>query len=230
MPIELREPGWSPSNRDRLERALEDLAARKGRRVAVFDWDNTMIRGDNGDLVLAHLLERDALACPDPSRLALLTSEGRAALARGGREAARAIAHLAWNGTTPEGAPGFTIPIAPRYRATYGFLAQVLAGRTDEELREITREVWLAASRAEIGARGEVHGVEVERFARLHRPMIELGRALERAGVEVWVVSASLQPIVEVLAELAGRGWSTTPRGVRRRGSRRAARPTTPRR
>nr|MDQ3036877.1 haloacid dehalogenase-like hydrolase [Myxococcota bacterium] len=63
---------------------------------------------------------------------------------------------------------------------------------------------WEDASAMPIGARAPIGGVELERFARLHAPMIELARALEAVGAEVWIVSASAQPIVEALAEIAG--------------------------
>ncbi|MDQ3034387.1 MAG: hypothetical protein M3Y87_18410, partial [Myxococcota bacterium] len=79
----LHERGWLPENRARLERFLDELAARDERRVAVLDWDNTMIRGDIGDLVLAHMLERELVLQPpgrDWSRLGALTEAARAAL------------------------------------------------------------------------------------------------------------------------------------------------------
>lgn len=167
MTVVLREPGWTTENRTRLERMLDDLAHMSGRRVAVFDWDNTMMRGDIGDLVLASLLERSMLAWPDEytddgqptfGHLELLTAEARDVLERtckcqgerGGwrlatsdSEGGRALAQVAWNGITPDGTPAFTQRNSPFYLATYGFMAQLTAAnRTDEELREITRAVW----------------------------------------------------------------------------------------
>lgn len=207
--LSLREPGWIPENRARLERAIDTLAAREGRRVAVFDWDNTMMRGDIGDLVLAHLVQRGEIEpLAEVDAYALLTPAGRDALegARARGEARdRVIAHVAWRGETPDGAAAFTIPVARFHRATYGFMAQQIgAGRTDDELRAIAADVFREASAAPIGARGEIGGVALERFARLQRPMVELAHALEAAGVEVFFVSASSQPIVEAVAEEAG--------------------------
>lgn len=218
----LRETGWLPENRARLERVIDALAARDDRRVAVFDWDNTMIRGDIGDLVLARMLERDLVRQPparDWSRLGALTDAARAALsaacdalAEPGEHlptsrspaCAAAIASIAWNGATPAGEAAFPIPVAACFRASYAFLAQLMAERTEDALRALAREAWQDASARPIGARGDVGGVGVERFARLHAPMIELARALEDVGVEAWIVSASAQPIVEALAEIAG--------------------------
>ncbi|WP_236518636.1 haloacid dehalogenase-like hydrolase [Sandaracinus amylolyticus] len=208
VPVTLREEGWLPENRARIERVIATLGAREGRRVAVFDWDNTMMRGDIGDLVLAHLIERGAIAeGAIPRDDAMLGEAAHAALAgaRDATERGRVVAHLAWRGTTPEGEPAFTVPMAPFYRSTYGVIAQVLAaGRTDDALRAIAREAFAAASAAPVGTREVIGGVEVERFARLHVPMIELARALESVGVEVWIVSASPEPIVQALAEIAG--------------------------
>lgn len=203
----LREEGWLPENRARLERALSALAAREGRRVAVLDWDNTMMRGDIGDLVLADLLLRGAPLRPPPAADPMLTPAAHDALGRAapGDELGRVVAHVSWRGETPDGEPAFTIPMSPFHRASYAFMAQVIAtGRTDEEQRVLARQAFARADDAAIGATATVGGVEVERFARLHRPMIELARALETVGVEVWIVSASPQPVVEALAEIAG--------------------------
>lgn len=214
--VRLREPGWNENARARLERAITELADRGGRRVAVFDWDNTMIRGDIGDLVLAHALERDRLIVPAWDELTLLTEAARAELRSscrlapgaplptegGSSECARAIARIGWQGVIRSGEAAFTVPIAPSCRAGYAFLTQILAGHRDDDLRALAREAWARAESAPAGARAEVAGVELERFARFNAPMVELVHALEAAGVEVWIVSASAQPIVE---ELAGR-------------------------
>lgn len=225
MSPRLREEGWLPAHRARLESALADLARARGdgrRRVATFDWDNTMMRGDVGDLTLAHMLERDLVLQPrdrDWSRLAPLTEAARAAL--GGAcdalaepgaplptsrapECAAVIAHVAWGGRTPAGDAAFTVPVGRFYKPTYAFMAQLLARHDEARVRAIARDAFGAASAAPVGRRALVGGVEVERFARLHRPMIELARALEEVGVEVWIVSASAQPIVEAIAESAG--------------------------
>jgi phosphoserine phosphatase len=207
--VTLAEPGWSAENRARVERALGAIRARAGRRVAVFDWDNTMMRGDIGDVVLAHVIERGLLGPLEPiDAYPLLTPAARDALAATGEPGDardRVLAHVAWRGTTPDGAAAFTIPRSPFHRATYGFMAQLLAaGRTDEELRALALDAWRVASAAPVATRAEIGGVEVERFARLHAPMVELARALEAAGVEVFFVSASAQAIVEAMAEVAG--------------------------
>ena len=203
----LREEGWLPENRARLERTLSTLAGREGRRVAVLDWDNTMMRGDIGDLVLALLIERGEPLRAPPATDTMLSPAAHAALARAASpaELARVIAHVSWRDETPEGEAAFTIPVSRFYRASYAFMAQVIAtGRTDDEQRALAREAFARAREAELGAVEAIGGVEVERFARLHHPMIELARALSAVGVEVWVVSASPQPVVEALAEHGG--------------------------
>ncbi len=232
MSFELRDPGWATENRTRLERMLDELSRRSGRRVAVFDWDNTMMRGDIGDLVLVSLLERSMVEWPEEfvrsgrptfEHLELLTEAarhalehacgdavlrgepGRRRLATADSECGRVLAHLAWNGMTPDGDSAFTRPLAPFYRATYGFMAQlIVANRTDEELREFTRAIWRDASAAPIRSSRPIGGIEIERYARLHLPMVELAHALERMGVEVWFVSASSQPMVEAMVESIG--------------------------
>lgn len=49
-----------------------------------------------------------------------------------------------------------------------------------------------------------IGGVKLDRYARLHQPMVELAHALEGVGVEVWFVSASAQAMVEAMARTIG--------------------------
>src|SRR5690606_23065457 len=128
---------------------------------------------------------------PPPSDDPMLTPQAHAALARAGDRTAleRVVAHLSWRGRTPDGEPGFTVPISRFHHASYAFMAQVIAtGRTDEEQRALARRAFARASEAALGATTEIHGIEVDGFARLHRPMVELAHALEAVGVEVWIV------------------------------------------
>jgi phosphoserine phosphatase len=220
--VRLHEEGWLPENRARLERTIAELG-RGGARfdparppVAVFDWDNTMMRGDIGDLVLAHAIENELLFAPeDWSRVAPLTEAALAVLARDCRaepgaplptrspECARAIAEIVWEGTA-SGAPAFPIPRARFYRGDYYLLSQLFAGHGEDELRAIARAAFDAAVRAPVGNVETIGGVEIDRFARLHAPMVELVRALESAGWQPWIVSASPQVVVEVVAAEAG--------------------------
>src|SRR5687768_9141398 len=130
----LREHGWLPDNRTQLERWIEvhgAPVAQTRRRVAVFDWDNTMMRGDIGDLVLAHQLERglvDFRLAHVASHIPNLTEPGRAWIKRAcdGADSARVVAHAAWRGTTPDGQRMFEPERTPFYRATYGLIAQLI--------------------------------------------------------------------------------------------------------
>src|SRR5690349_6714288 len=105
---------WAPGNRGRLDRILDGIASREGRRVAVFDWDNTMMRGDIGDLSLAWAIEHDRIRSP-LAELSFLTPAAREELesacgdivTSADPRCAAAIAHLAFEGTTTTGQPGF---------------------------------------------------------------------------------------------------------------------------
>jgi phosphoserine phosphatase len=193
--------GWLPSHRHRLESMLEGLATVAGRKVAVFDWDNTMMRGDIGDLALSVALGQEperALPVDSP----WLSDEARAHLSSA-PVAARAsvVAHVAYRGTLPDGRPAFAPEQTPAYRGTYGFMAQMLcSGRTDDDVRALGREALALGLRAAVGERMRVHGIEIEGFARLYAPMVELVAALEAVSVECFVVSASPQALVEAVA------------------------------
>lgn len=201
----LRAPGWLPAHRARLEALLVRLAATEGRRIATFDWDQTMMRGDIGDLALARCLD----VAPDhplPPAVPHLVPAARRALDDAPPALrARLAAHVALRGALPDGTPAFAPAERPGYRATYGFLAQLVChGRTEDEVRALGRAVFARAEAAPIGAPGDAAGVPIEGFARLHAPMVELAAALEAVGVEVHVVSASPQALVEAVAALAG--------------------------
>src|SRR5450631_2385656 len=56
----LADVGWLPENRARIERMIGET----GKGVAVFDWDNTMMRNDIGDATFFYMLRHDEVLQP----------------------------------------------------------------------------------------------------------------------------------------------------------------------
>ena len=62
----LRAAGWLPEVRARLDTFF--CKKRPDHPVATFDWDNTMMKNDIGDITMAWMLRHDALLLPDDWR------------------------------------------------------------------------------------------------------------------------------------------------------------------
>jgi len=223
-------PGWLPENRARLD-AL--LAARGSgspgydpahRPVATFDWDNTMMRNDIGDATMAWMLRHDLVLQP-PARdwsvtSAALTSAARASLnaacdAAGepGRPLATrenvactdALYAIYDDGKTPAGAPAWTHAITLTTNEAYAWLARLLAGHTPAEVAAFTHDAYVEASKAPVGATltlGSHAGITA--YVRIYPTMHDLVGALQGSGFDVWIVSASPQPVSEVVAHEVG--------------------------
>lgn len=84
-PPRLEPLGWEPTNRAVLERWLAQVALREGRRVAVFDFDNTLIFHDCGEATFRYQLTELQLRVTPEQLGALIPSEicGVKALADG---------------------------------------------------------------------------------------------------------------------------------------------------
>ncbi len=224
--------GWLPENRARLDAFL--ATPKTGRSVATLDWDNTMMRNDIGDLTMAWMLRHDALLRPADWRQTsgALTPAAIASLkdACSGRAGARlptakdtgcadAIWSIYSDGKTAAGAPAWSRERTLTTHQSYAWLARLLAGRTPAEAAGFARAAYREGAAAPVGALQTVgtRG-DVPAWVRLYEPMKDLAGALAANGHEVWIVSASPQAFVEVVAREAGLSRVIGVRGVVRGG------------
>ncbi len=215
---------WSAPQRERIDSVI----ARFGRGgpdrdavvapVAVFDWDNTSMRGDVGDLALAVMLDQQRVRRPADFRAWGPLTDGALALLEAAcpgapdavletrRDGAcrAAIAQLAIGGALEDGSPAFDPPRTSTYRASYGMLTRLFAGMTEAEATAVGRAAVERGTSAPVGTRLALGGQEIDGFLRLQEPMHALADELRAAGFEVWIVSASFEPVVRVAASLAG--------------------------
>ena len=223
-------PGWRPANRARLDAMLAARGSTSPgydpahRPVATFDRDNTMMRNDIGDATMAWMLRHDLILQP-PGRdwsvtSAALTPAARAALnaacdAAGEpgrplatRESAActdALYAVYDDGKTPAGAAAWTRNVTLTTNEGYAWLARLLAGHTPAEIAAFTRDAYVEASQAAVGAThtlGTHAGVTA--YVRIYPTMHDLVGALQRSGFDVWIVSASPQHVSEVVAHEVG--------------------------
>jgi hypothetical protein len=232
-PIRKLDPGiagFTPENRARLDALL----VARGRAsaswdaqhppVATFDWDNTMMRNDIGDATMAWLLRHDGILQPperDWSRTsAALTALARRALAAAcdataepgrplptGRAAACAdeIFAIYSDGKTRAHDAAWTREITLTTNEPYAWLARLLAGRTADEARAFARAAYREAAAAPVGAVQTVGSrKDVVAWVRIYEPMKDLVAALSADGFDVWIVSASPQPLSEIVAAEIG--------------------------
>jgi len=215
--------GWTEENRARL---LEVITTR-GRRgaaydpahppVVLFDWDNTAMRGDVGDLAFSYALDHAALTGLPPAGGFAALAPFRPDLAADldascvpsapgtfPSHCRNLLARIALTGRDLRDHDAFTVPIGATYKPSYALLSQLFVGLAHEEIAAIGRTALRRAFEAPLGARTEVAETDVEAFARIPRELRELVEILREEGFDLWVVSASHQALVEVAAAELG--------------------------
>ena len=216
---------WYGKNREALDAMIDERGVNGAgydpahKPVAAFDWDNTTIKNDIGDLTTFWLLAHDKILQPPGKSWTLtspfLTSDGAAALtaACGALAApgqplptstnaacADEILSLYVNGATTGAKAAF---LAWNYRTmepTYAWAAQLTAGYTPKEVAAFAQQALDAALSAPLDATQKVGTQTVNAYARVYDQISNLIDVLQKNGFDVWVVSASPQPFVEPFA------------------------------
>ena len=213
--------------------ALKTLVAQHGRGGPLFnaaapprvtlDWDNTMMRQDMGDALMAHALTHNGLLQPagkDWANVSLsFTPEAVAALhaaCDGAGEPGQplksvenpACAAEVWSiyaeDRTEAGAPAWTSPDNRTVKHGYALGAQLLAGQRPQDVKATTTEVFLQASKAPLTETWRMGPHSLPAWVRINTPMARLVTLMQSRGFDVWVVSASPQPVVEAVAAQVG--------------------------
>jgi hypothetical protein len=218
-------PGWQGNNRARLQ-AMIDTYGRGApaydpahKPVAIFDWDNTIIKNDIGDGSFWWLVQHGKIRQPPDANWHhtsryLTASANQALRAACGTDTPAghrldsvhdaACAAELWSvydhAQTTRREPAFaTAGYSHRLHVpAYAWAAQLEAGYTVGEVMAMALEAiqgYLAAPVA--GGDGEHPS-----YIRVYEPMRELVQALEAAGFDVWVLSASPEPVVKAAAGL----------------------------
>jgi phosphoglycolate phosphatase-like HAD superfamily hydrolase len=216
---------WYGDNRERIDAMLDDIGAAPAQRtVAVFDWDNTIIKNDVGDATMFWMLRNSKLLQPaewagtsrylTPDAATALTT-ACAALAEPGQplptaDAASAactdeIVSVYYTGATLAGDDAFAGWNYRTMEPAYAWTVQLQAGHTLDELRGYADEAISEALAADEGAEQTVGTTAgLAGYLRVYAPMQDLIATLQANGVDVWVLSASSQPFVEAFADRVG--------------------------
>ncbi|WP_211357974.1 haloacid dehalogenase-like hydrolase [Amycolatopsis cihanbeyliensis] len=189
----------------------------------MFDWDNTIIRNDIGDATLFWALRNEKILQP-PGRdwrvtSRWLTADAAAALRlacdgawpgrplrTAGRDTrcADEIRSVYADQKTTTGRAAFAGWDHRRVEPSYAWAAQLLAGHTRADIRRFAAAARREALRAPVGATQTVGSGNVNAWVRYYPQQRDLIRALRKAGFDIWIVSASPQPVVRVWALGAG--------------------------
>ncbi|MGW0391437.1 HAD family hydrolase [Streptomyces sp. NPDC003042] len=225
--------GWYGENQARLQDLVDRYGTchpyRPGRGrakpVAVFDWDNTVVKNDVGDATMFWLLRNGKIRRPADGDWSTtsrhLTPAAARALATACGPLARPGAPLPTG--TPEGGPcadellavygtaatrtGAAAFAGWDHRTTdpaYAWLAQLTQGWSAREIRGFASAARTENLAAPVGARQRVGTGTATGWVRYYDQQRDLVQSLQRAGFDVWISSASPQPIVEVWAQDVG--------------------------
>lgn len=220
---------WHGENRARLEEMLRAHGRRgpsfdpKGPPpIAVLDCDNTLLKNDIGRATFYWAVRSDALLQPRGGDWRhinpYLTAEAIQELARGcagpapgqplvtskNAACAKAILLIA-KGRLASGAAAFAGYDHRRVKPTAAWTTQVFAGHTPAELRRMATMAIEEGLRHPVGRTQSIAGVSgLPGYLRVYPQMRDLIAALEREGIQPWIVSASAQEIVEVFAQRVG--------------------------
>ncbi|WP_405446582.1 haloacid dehalogenase-like hydrolase [Streptomyces erythrochromogenes] len=225
------EPGWYGDNRARLQQLIDRHGRcnpyRPGRAkpVAVFDWDNTVVKNDVGDATMFWLLRNSRIRQPahgdwsTTSRFltpaaARALADACGALARPGTPlptgtpvgagCADEINAVYGTAATRTGAAAFAGWDRRTMEPGYAWLPQLMQGWTARQIRGFAAAARTENLAAPVGATQQVGTGRATGWVRYYDQQKDLVKSLRKAGFDVWISSASPQPVVEVWAEDVG--------------------------
>ncbi|MER7410082.1 haloacid dehalogenase-like hydrolase [Streptomyces cacaoi] len=213
---------WYGANRAKLQRTIDERGTcsshhrgGKHRPVAAFDWDNTIVKNDSTDATIAWALRHDKILRPErwSDTSQWLTPEADRALTKAcgtdvpvgsplptstNDACADEILQVRGEAETMSGEPAFegewnhrrTVP-------QYAWVPQLFAGHTVAELRAYARAARDEALAAPIGSEQKVGTHTVPAYSRYYDQQKDLVRTLQRAGFDVYIVSAGSEPVTE---------------------------------
>lgn len=219
------DPGWYGDNRDRIDKLIGELgtcgangSVADGAPLALFDWDNTMVKNDIGDATFFWMVRNGKLRAPAggdwASTSPYLTPQAAAALAKACAAAkpgqpmptdtdtgcADELVSVYTDGETRADEPAFAGFNARRFEPSYAWAAQMLAGWRESELTGFAEAARRENLDAPEGAEQKVGSDDETGWVRYYPQMRDLVETLRANGFDVRIISASAEPVVRVWA------------------------------
>ncbi len=220
---------WYGDNRDRIDAMLAKLgtcgatgSVAAGAPLALFDWDNTLVKNDIGDATFFWMVRNGKLRAPADGNWAststFLTPQAVSALGHACAAAkpgqpiptdtdvacADEIVSIYTDAETKSGEPAFAGFNARRVEPAYAWNAQMLAGWSVSEVTEFAKAARKENLDAPVDAEQKIgSGVETG-WVRYYPQMRDLVETLHANGFDVRVISASPELVAQVWAEELG--------------------------
>ena len=220
---------WYGDNREVLQGWIDDLGCGApgydpaARPVALFDWDNTVIKNDVGDAITFYLIEHGKVRQPPnadwaetspfmtPAAQLALTAACGTEVAPGKTlptdsdlDCADEMLSIYIDSVTRAGAPAFSGWNWRRMEPAYAWTAQLMAGYKPQQIRAFAAEAIAAYTSAPLGATKVVGTRTVNAYIRVYDQIADLMATMRDRGLDVWIISASPQPVVETFGAQVG--------------------------
>lgn len=222
------DPGWYGDNRERIDAMMADLGTcgapgevTAGAPLALFDWDNTVVKNDIGDATFFWMVRNGKFLAPaDWSATSpYLTPAAIAALSRACANAgapgqpmrtdtdvacADELVSVYGDAETTAKDAAFAGVDARRVEPAYAWAAQLLAGWRDSDVAAFAEQARQENLAAPEGTEQKVGSTEQTGWVRYYPQMRDLIGALQANGFDVRIISASAEPVVRVWAAELG--------------------------
>lgn len=216
------ERGACAGNLGSLPQALGFARAGDTPMVAAFDWDNTVTKNDVTDATLAWALRHDKILRPaswkatgkwltDAAATALTAACGTDVPVGAPLPTATntrctdEIFEIRAEGRTMSGAAAFAGDWNHRRTVPqYAWVPQLFAGHTIAELTSYARRARAEALAAPVGSTRMLGTHTLPAYVRYYDQQRDLIRTLQRAGFDVYIVSAGSEPVTEVWSRGVG--------------------------
>ncbi|CDO90921.1 HAD family hydrolase [Mycobacterium triplex] len=220
------DPGWYGDNRDRLNAMISHLGScgklepeADDPPLAVFDWDNTMVKNDGGDATFFWMVRNSKVRQPPGGNWSetsqYLTAPAAAELASAcgalappgeplptGTNAGCAdeLVSIASDRQTRTGAAAFAGYNHRRINPSAAWGSQLLAGWTEADINGFSEAARRENLEAPEGTEQQVGSTRQIGWVRYYAQMRDLVATLQANGFDVRIISASPEPVVRVWA------------------------------
>ncbi|MCX8562997.1 haloacid dehalogenase-like hydrolase [Mycolicibacterium mucogenicum] len=217
---------WYGDNRDRIDAMLTKLgtcgaagSVHAGAPLALFDWDNTIVKNDIGDATFFWMVRNGKLRAPADGNWAstspFLTPQAALALARACAAAkpgqpmptntdtacADELVSVYTDAKTKAGESAFAGFNARRMEPAYAWAAQMQAGWREADVIEFAKTARKENLDAPAGTEQKVGSGMQTGWVRYYPQMRDLVETLHANGFDVRIISASAEPVARVWAE-----------------------------
>ncbi|CAM4200089.1 HAD phosphoserine phosphatase-like hydrolase, family IB [Mycobacterium basiliense] len=224
------DPGWYGDNRERIDEMIGRLgtcgssgSVADGAHLALFDWDNTMVRNDIGNATFFWMIRNSKVRQPaagnwsntsqyltPPAAAALaaacgdLAAPGQPLPTGANTGCADELVSVYTNRETRSGEIAFAGFNRRRIEPADAWAAQLLAGWTDAEITEFATAARQQNLDAAENAEQTVGTTRQTGWVRYYPQMRDLVGTLQANGFDVRIISASAEPLVRVWAAEVG--------------------------